>query len=180
MARFGRIVAIIAFGLLPATAGAQSQPRPTLEVAGGYADLLNLQVSADFPSAIFVSVEGNYRHGLEAVGEFSATVVRRQPGFLGDPRAGLAAYLAGPKVTLRHVPHLAAFGQFLVGAVESGDQGNGGYPAVGIQPGAGLDIHVRKHMALRVAADRRHLVGLGSASGTTSSIAMFRTGLVLF
>ena len=179
MAHLGTITAIIALGLLPATVSAQSH-QPTLEVAGGYADLRSVQVHTDFPPAAFISIEGNYQRWFEAVGEFSTTVVRRQPGFPADPRTGIAAYFAGGRLTLHHVPHLVAFAQVLVGAAKLGNQGNGGYPAVGIQPGAGLDVHVRKHVALRIAADRRHIVGPGSASGTTSSIAIFRTGLVLF
>ena len=179
MSRSGTMVAALALTLLPSVARAQQNHLPPVEVASGYANLRNAEVDESFSAGMFVSVEGNYRRWLTVVGEFSGTFATGSPRFFGDPDAGTGAFLTGPKVTYRGVPRLVPFGQLLVGVGSSGDTRDGS-PAVGVQPGAGLDVVVHDHVALRLAADRRQLLGIRNASGASTSLTVFRAGLVVY
>lgn len=177
MSFYGILSAILALTFVPSLAAAQDK-FPPVDVAAGYASLRNADIGERFPAAMFVSMEGNYRRWLAAVGEFSGTRANGSPRFFGDPHAGTGAFLAGPKVVYRGQSRLAPFAQLLVGVGSSGSTQDGGSPAVAIQPGAGVDIAVRRHIALRVAVDRRELAAVRSARGS-ASLAMMRAGLVL-
>jgi len=178
MSRSGLAVAL-ALTLVPSFARAQDK-LPRVGVAGGYASLRNAEVDQSFPAGMFVSIEGTYHRWLSAVGEFSGTFADGSPRFFGDPRAGTGAFLAGPRLVYRGVPRLAPFAQLLVGVGSSGNVREGGSPAVGVQPGAGLDIAVSRHVALRLEGDDRRLVGVRTASGASASLAMLRAGLVVY
>jgi hypothetical protein len=127
---------------------------------------------------MFVSVEGNYREWLAVVGQFSGTTSSRPARFFGDPAAGTSAFMAGTRLSLGAVHGLAPFGQILVGVARSGDDRRG-YPALGIQPGAGLDLAVLEHVKLRLAADYRRLLGLNAAAAPKASQTVLGAGLVV-
>jgi hypothetical protein len=127
---------------------------------------------------MFVSIEGTYREWLAVVGEFSGTFAAATPAFFGDVAAGTSAFVTGPRFTARPLRGVGAFGQLLAGLGQSGGD-HDGYVAIGIQPGAGVDVMVHRHVSVRLAADRRLLLGVGAASGAHTSFQIFRAGLVL-
>lgn len=110
---------------------------------------------------MFVSVEGDYRDWFGVVGEFSSN----------------SAFLAGPKLTFRRVHGVVAFGQVLAGVGRTGDDQQGD-PALFIQPGAGVDLAVHRHVKLRLGADRRRSA-LGATGVATVGQTVFRAGLVV-
>jgi hypothetical protein len=128
---------------------------------------------------MFMSIEGNYGRWLGVVGEFSGTFAMTRPRFFGDPAAGTASFLTGPRLTCLLVRGLVPFGQILIGVGSSGGDGVR-YSAMAIQPGAGIDIRVHQHVAVRIASDRRYLLGIRTAAGTRASLAELRAGLVLY
>jgi opacity protein-like surface antigen len=114
-----------------------------------------------------------------------------------DTRWRTAAFLVGPTFSYRHTHHLVLFGRILVGlasvsdsaniqpahaagtsvpGIESGTESSA---AAGLQPGAGVDIAVSRRVGVRVAADYRSLLGIGTSSGATASELWLRAGLVI-
>lgn len=167
----------LAVFLTASPARAEQNGDPPMEVAAGYMGLRNLTADRNFPPGMFVAIEGNYRRWLGVVGEFSGTLTEASPRFFGDPAAGTGAFLAGPRLMLRRNSGTAAFGQVLLGVASSGDA-DSGYRALGIEAGAGVDVAVYRHVALRVATGRRGLWAIRPASGASSSQLELRAGLV--
>jgi hypothetical protein len=151
---------------------------PPMEVAAGYMGLRSLTADRNFPPGMFVAIEGNYRRWLGVVGEFSGTFTEASPRFFGDPAAGSGAFLTGPRLIAGPFHGTAAFGQILIGVASSGD-GSSGYLAFGIEAGAGVDVAVHRHVALRIAIGRRGLWAIRPASGASASLRELRAGLVL-
>jgi hypothetical protein len=178
--RRATVPSVLAFSLLfaPPAARAQSDPAPRVGVAAGWAQLHGRDPGGTFEPWLFVSVEGTYRPWFTVVGQFGGSPSSRPARVLGDPAAGTGAFLAGTRLNLPDEHHVVPFGQLLVGFARSGDSRNG-YPALGIQPGAGVDVEVHRHVALRLSADYRRLVGIKGAAGDTASATVLGVGLVV-
>jgi Outer membrane protein beta-barrel domain len=173
-----RTLFLISLWLAPATAPAQSNPGPKVDVAVGYAQVHSRDVGQDFGPGVYVSLEANYREWLAVVGQFSGTTSSGPARFFGDPAAGFSAYLAGTRLSVPTVHGLGPFGQILVGCARSGND-HGGFAALAIQPGAGLDIAVHKHATLRLSVDHRLVFGILADAGATASARVLGAAIVV-
>ncbi len=165
--------------LAPTPGFAQSnQTTPTVDVAIGYERLYDARNGGDFGPGVFVAIEGNYHEWLAVVGRFNGTTSSQPARFFGDTAAGSGGYLAGVKLSLPGANRATPFVQLLAGIAQFGDHGYA-FEALAFQPGAGVDITVRPHVKLRLAADRRWMAGIQAASGATASAKAFSAGPVV-
>jgi hypothetical protein len=169
---------LLAILLLPASALGQSDQPPTVDVAVGYEPLHDARNGADFGPGVYVAIEGNYRQWLAVVGRFGGTTSWKPARFFGDTAAGTGAYLAGTRLSLPRANQVAPFVQILLGIAQFGDHGSA-YSALAVQPGAGVDLAVHRHVKLRLAADYRLMAGIQAAAGATASAKALSAGLVI-
>jgi len=169
---------LLAISLAPVSASGQSNQTPTVDVAVGYEQLHDARNGGDFGPGVFVAIEGNYHEWLAVVGRFSGTTSSEPARFFGDTAAGTGGYLAGAKFSFPGASQVMPFVQMLAGIAQFGDRG-WVYPALALQPGAGVDLAVHRHVKLRLAADYRWMAGIQAASGATAAAKAFSAGLVV-
>ena len=172
-----KAVVLLALLLAPASAFGQSDP-PSVDLAIGYERLHDARTGGDFGPGVFVAIEGNYHEWLAVVGRFSGTTSSQPARFFGDSAAGTGAFVAGAKISLPRTHQVVPFVQMLAGIAQFGDHGYS-YEALVIQPGAGVDLSVHRHLRLRLAADRRWMAGIQGATGATTSVKALTAGLVV-
>jgi hypothetical protein len=163
------------------------------EIAGGYAAMRNSSGVDTFLGRVdttggngwFASWQRNYNQwlGLTVEGTGASATEHQHvdariartlgpPDFAGytfdTPTSGSAA-LVGPTFSYRRAPHIVLFGR-LIGGLATG--------AFAIEPGGGIDVIIAPRLAVRVAADRRSLIGVGTGGGAAASNVWVRAGLV--
>lgn len=173
-----RAAFLLAMCLAPASALAQSNQEPKVDVAVGYERMHSLRTDGDFGPGVYVAIEGTYPAWLTVLGRFSATTSTQPPHFFGDPSDGGGAYLAGTRLHPPGAHGVVPFAEILAGIAQLGDD-HAGYGAFAFQPGIGVDLAVRRHVMLRTAAGYRWMAGVHAATGATTSATVLSVGLVV-
>ena len=159
---------------------AQEKIVPKFEVAGGYSVMPNSDAKGSIPKGWFVTVHRNYRNWVGLTWELDGVRSTRHLAFLGrDTEWGTGALLVGPTFSDRRNSRVTPFGRLLGGFASAGNGDDGYGVAIGLQPGVGVDISVGHHTAVRLAADRRSLIGVGTASGATAAHLLLRAGVLV-
>ena len=150
-----KLLLLLGFGLFIAGPSAAQRDYPRVEIFGGYSYLhTDLLFKSNIPKGWSASFTGNVHRIIGIEADFSGhygDISERRPD---NYRTYL--FLFGPKFAAR-LPRVTPWGHALFGASQLSVEGRnfqGDYSdsrtAFTWAAGGGLDVHVRKHLALRV------------------------------
>jgi len=158
-------------------AAAQSAPR--VEVAGGYAFLHDEDSTYNFPAGWVASVAARAASWFDAVAEASGSY--KTLSIPGDaPTFTVYSIMAGPRFRLARAARVGGFGQVLFGAARASTTVVGVSDTVrdfAYQPGAGIDVALRRHLAARLEGDYRVVRAEGRNSKESRVLAAVVIGI---
>jgi hypothetical protein len=182
------VILTVCMLIFAVSAGAQddvresSQEVPGGQIAAGYSSVHDVDTHQPIPGGWFLSADRNVSSWLGITYDLSASgTVTHHLAFLPgvDTHWSTGALLVGPTFSRRYERRAVVFGRVLGGIAEAGSSDDGYAVALGIAPGAGVDLYFSRHLGVRGTADYRFLHGIGTASGAAAAQLWLRTGLVV-
>ena len=165
------VMLLVALISIPRVADAQDAQR--FEVAGGYAYMHDQDTSYDFPRGWVVSVAAAATQWLAIVGEAGGSL--KTVSLPGDsPKVKVYTFMAGPRVTAWRAQRVVPFAQVLFGSARATTTVLTVSERVtdfSYQPGAGVDVSLSRHTAVRVQGDYRIIRAEGSNSKESRFVA---------
>jgi outer membrane immunogenic protein len=123
-----------------------------------------------------------FTHSFAAV---ALIAVQHASNIGGEADFMLSSYLFGPRYSVRVTPHLAPFGQVLLGGTHAGGSLAPGGSSIAGSPnafamiaGAGLDIGVTRHLAIRPAEADYFMTRLENGLNDRQNNFRFSAGIV--
>lgn len=160
------IPALIVLALFVRPVAAQSVDAPRYEVAGGYAFMHDDDSAYNFPKGWMVSVAAGVAPWLRVVGEVGGSY--KTLVIPGDaPTFTVYHFMGGPRLTATRDRRLSPFAQVLFGAARATTTVVGVRETVtdfAYQPGGGLDVNLRRNVALRLDGAYRIIRANGANS----------------
>jgi opacity protein-like surface antigen len=161
-----RVSLVVPVLLVLSAARLAAQDAAAVEVAGGYAFLNDQDSTYKFPAGWTASVGVRTTRWFDAIvdggGSFKTLSIPGDP-----PRFTVYSLMGGPRFRLGHAGRVSPFAQVLFGVARATTT------VVGIsetardfayQPGAGIDVALRPHLAARLAGDYRLIRAEGQTS----------------
>jgi hypothetical protein len=146
-----------------------AQNAPRFELAGGYAFLHDEDSTYNFPGGWVASVAAPAASWLDAVAEAGGSY--KTLSIPGDsPTFSVYSFMAGPRFRLVRSSRIGAFAQVLFGAARASTTVVGVSDTVrdfAYQPGAGVDVALQRHLAVRLEGDYRIVRAEGGNSRET-------------
>jgi hypothetical protein len=160
-----RKMILLAAVILFAAATSQAQETPEAEVSASYSYLRFGVSNGVNQNGASISVAGNLNHWLGITGDF---------GGYHKSQAGVTfntyTYLGGPRFSYRKSSRVTPFAQVLVGGARgslTGFGGSGSANGFAYSAGAGVDLGLTKHLALRPQLD---YIGMRFSGNTVNTV----------
>ena len=150
-------IAVVVFVVMLHAAYVAAQDAPPVEVAAGYAFLNDRDSAYTFPAGWMVSVGAHVTPWLDLVADGGGSY--KTLSIPGDrPQFKVYSVMGGPRVRFAHVNPISPFAQVLFGAARATTTVVDLRDVVtdfAYQPGAGLDVALRRDLAARFEVDYR-------------------------
>jgi len=152
-----RVSLVVPVLLMLCAARLAAQDVTPVDVAAGYAFVHDEDSSYNFRSGWTVSVAAHVTRWFEAAADAGGSY--KTLSIPGDPpKFTVYSLMGGPRFSLAHAGRIAPFAQVLFGVARATTTVVGVSESVrdfAYQPGAGVDVALRRHLAARLAADYR-------------------------